>query len=178
MGMFDTVHVPCPKCGERRDFQTKSGSCCLAHYELDAAPLDVMTDVNRHAPQHCRKCGVDFVVGMKDFKFVPMTKDDAIASSEGLTNRDALAAFVYQGVRSGVMEAARPFGMSGPLNEIATNLAQDAVKALQQVPVEIVDKQYDAYRLEMERLQERQRQHTEELTKSLGKPPATEGRKD
>lgn len=63
MGMYDTVWVPCPECGEKSGFQTKSGPCLLREYELDAAPLDVLLDVNRHAPNQCEKCGTLFQVG-------------------------------------------------------------------------------------------------------------------
>jgi hypothetical protein len=63
MGCFDSVMVPCPKCGERREFQSKSGDCSLAVYDLEAAPLSVLADVNRHAPLPCGKCGTSFEVG-------------------------------------------------------------------------------------------------------------------
>jgi hypothetical protein len=53
--------VPCPKCGVKREFQSKSGECLLQVYELDTAPKDVMEDVNRHAPAKC-DCGNYFMV--------------------------------------------------------------------------------------------------------------------
>ena len=56
MGMYDTILVPCPSCGTKEDFQTKSGSCAMAVYELDEAPQDALSDVNRHGPATCRKC--------------------------------------------------------------------------------------------------------------------------
>jgi len=62
MGMFDTVNVPCPKCGEISQFQSKGGDCVLAEYELHTAPADVLSDVNRHAPNTCEKCGTQFAV--------------------------------------------------------------------------------------------------------------------
>ena len=62
MGMFDSIMVPCPKCGRRREFQSKSGGCYLETYELDRAPLDVLLDVNRHAPYSCEQCGTLFAV--------------------------------------------------------------------------------------------------------------------
>ena len=65
MGMFDTIRVPCPKCGEKADFQTKGGECDLATYELADAPADAMSDVNRHAPQRCEKCATWFEVSFK-----------------------------------------------------------------------------------------------------------------
>jgi len=56
MGMFDTVMVACPQCGEQSEFQSKGGDCTLETYTLDDAPDDVLLDVNRHAPTRCSKC--------------------------------------------------------------------------------------------------------------------------
>jgi hypothetical protein len=65
MGMYDTVMVPCPKCGTKSEFQSKSGDCTLAVYELNEAPNDVLLDINRHAPATCVKCGTSFGVAVK-----------------------------------------------------------------------------------------------------------------
>lgn len=62
MGCFDTVIVPCPVCGTKSEFQSKSGLCLLATYELADAPADVLEDVNRHAPNTCEKCGTQYGV--------------------------------------------------------------------------------------------------------------------
>lgn len=63
MGVFDTVLVPCPRCGARTETQSKgSGDACLRRFLLEETPLDVMADVNRHAPFTCPKCGASFDV--------------------------------------------------------------------------------------------------------------------
>lgn len=62
MGMFDTVMVPCPKCGERYAAQSKSGECDLSTYHLETCPSDALGDVNRHAPFVCEGCGAVFEV--------------------------------------------------------------------------------------------------------------------
>ena len=62
MGCFDTVKVPCPRCGSIAYFQSKGGDCVLAEYDLDDCPADVMSDVNRHAPYSCDNCGALFSV--------------------------------------------------------------------------------------------------------------------
>jgi hypothetical protein len=68
MGMFDSVMVPCPECGQRIQAQTKSGDCILAFYDFPEpgaahpAPNDVMYDVNRHAPYTCPDCNTIFGV--------------------------------------------------------------------------------------------------------------------
>lgn len=62
MGLFDSVMVPCPKCGVGQEAQSKSGPCLLGFFPLESAPADVMEDVNRHAPFTCSACGTKFKV--------------------------------------------------------------------------------------------------------------------
>lgn len=64
MGCFDTVWVPCPKCGKKYPAQSKSGECNLEDYQLAECPTDVLANVNRHAPFEC-ECGCTFHVVMK-----------------------------------------------------------------------------------------------------------------
>ncbi len=61
MGMYDTVWVECPNCGEENGFQSKSGDCILRDYTLEDCPDDVMENVNRHSPNTC-DCGCVFEV--------------------------------------------------------------------------------------------------------------------
>ena len=65
MGCFDSVMVPCPQCGEKTEFQSKGGECLLRVYELHEAPADVLSDVNRHAPNICPKCGTEYAYAIK-----------------------------------------------------------------------------------------------------------------
>lgn len=62
MGMFDSVMVPCPECGTKNEFQSKGGDCILAVYELDNCPPDVMSNINRHSPHTCARCGIAYEV--------------------------------------------------------------------------------------------------------------------
>lgn len=48
MGMFDTVLVPCPKCGEEMEFQSKSGPCQLEEYKLGAVPAEILAGASIH----------------------------------------------------------------------------------------------------------------------------------
>lgn len=64
MGMFDTVLVKCPNCGELNAFQSKGGECLLRTYTLEEAPPDVLSDVNRHSPYTC-SCGVELEVRLE-----------------------------------------------------------------------------------------------------------------
>lgn len=65
MGCYETVLVPCPKCGEEYPAQSKGGPCEMATYKLADAPADVLSDVNRHAPFNCDKCGMIFEVAVR-----------------------------------------------------------------------------------------------------------------
>ena len=56
MGMYDTIWVNCPNCGEEIGFQSKSGDCVLGNYTLIDAPDNVMANANRHSPLDC-DCG-------------------------------------------------------------------------------------------------------------------------
>ena len=67
MGCYDTVMVPCPHCGTRAGFQSKGGHCLLKSYNLEDAPPDVLSDVNRHSPVICERCGSQFALAIKVF---------------------------------------------------------------------------------------------------------------
>ena len=62
MGMYDTILVACPKCGNEEDFQTKGGECLLSVWKLAEAPQDALSNVNRHSPSTCSKCDAVFEV--------------------------------------------------------------------------------------------------------------------
>jgi hypothetical protein len=60
MGCYDTVNVPCPRCGKINGFQSKGGECRLEEYSLSEAPIDVLSDVNRHTT--ICECGTEYKV--------------------------------------------------------------------------------------------------------------------
>ena len=68
MGVYDSVMVPCPRCGRSSEFQSKSGQCTLELYELDDCPQDVLADINRHSPHACdyKDCDSIFEVRFED----------------------------------------------------------------------------------------------------------------
>ena len=74
MGMYDSVMVNCPKCGEEHEFQSKSGECLLDVYTLENCPDDVMVNVNRHSPCKCN-CGFNYEVDIENRKAVMATDD-------------------------------------------------------------------------------------------------------
>lgn len=78
MGMFDTVRVPCPVCGEREDFQSKSGPCGLETHDLERCPPAILADVNRHAPSTCANCGAVFAVELSVSAQAVLVPADAV----------------------------------------------------------------------------------------------------
>jgi len=56
MGMFDSVMVPCPTCGERVEFQSKEGECLCSVFTLANAPTEVVWDII-NSPERCGNCG-------------------------------------------------------------------------------------------------------------------------
>jgi hypothetical protein len=78
MGMFDTVLVKCPKCGEENAFQSKSGECVMEYYALENCPDNVLFNVNRHSPYQC-DCGTLYEVDIPARKAIiskPKTKKE------------------------------------------------------------------------------------------------------
>lgn len=58
MGMFDTVTVKCPKCGEVNEEQSKMGDCLLRTWPIEDCPdTDVVEDVVEKFPIDCINCG-------------------------------------------------------------------------------------------------------------------------
>lgn len=79
MGLYDTVKVPCPSCGEKKDFQSKSGDGFLEVVDLENCPYDILVGVNRHSPHTC-KCGEIFKVDLNTRKSVKTEKQTMIMS--------------------------------------------------------------------------------------------------
>ena len=105
MGCYDTILVPCPKCGDLYEAQSKSGDCLLQVYDFEDTPLDVMANVNRHAPFTCSNCRAVFhvefnpeikVVEIDDYGNA-LPSDNLIVFPEGASPNDIAEAFAeYQ----------------------------------------------------------------------------------
>jgi predicted RNA-binding Zn-ribbon protein involved in translation (DUF1610 family) len=65
MGCYDEVYVNCPKCGHQQIAQSKGGECLMRRYSLSGVPIDILEDINRHAPFDCPNCGTAFKVIVK-----------------------------------------------------------------------------------------------------------------
>lgn len=61
MGCFDTVWIPCPRCGHRNEFQSKAGSCSLYDFDLAEAPIELQADVHGEVTD-CSACSAQFKV--------------------------------------------------------------------------------------------------------------------
>jgi hypothetical protein len=81
--MYDTIHVPCPKCQTTLEFQSKSGDCTLMEYTLENAPVEVLEDVNRHAPRECKKCGSFIEIQGLDEKPMAVQVNRPVAEEQG-----------------------------------------------------------------------------------------------
>ena len=60
MGMFDTVHLICPK-GHKYKLQTKTGPCQLLSIKQDTVPLDIAGSLDGHEI-HCEECNEDYEI--------------------------------------------------------------------------------------------------------------------
>jgi hypothetical protein len=76
MGLFDTVMVPCPKCGTRAGFQSKGGERKLLTYELNDCPPDVMGDLV-HDSATCAQCGSRFRLMIQFLALPVLCSEDA-----------------------------------------------------------------------------------------------------
>lgn len=57
MGMFDSLYVPCPKCGKNIEFQSKAWDCMMDSWRsFDEAPAAVLFDV-MNDPHYHVSCG-------------------------------------------------------------------------------------------------------------------------
>lgn len=57
MGMFDSLYVPCPKCGKNVEFQSKASHCMMDTWRsFDDAPRSVLIDV-MNEPHYHQACG-------------------------------------------------------------------------------------------------------------------------
>ena len=66
MGMFDTIHFTCPKCGQKTENQTKAGPCILKDYDLDLPiSLEEAYEVNGITVE-CLNCYTKCNIGSSD----------------------------------------------------------------------------------------------------------------
>jgi NMD protein affecting ribosome stability and mRNA decay len=162
VGMFDTVSVACPRCGEPSDFQSKSGACRLETYKLEDAPDEVLLDVNRHAPNTCLKCGARFHIEITAKRLQaliarPVIWEDKESGDEGVCT-EAKAKLLDAGenhyarrhnawdgisrgerIRSAVSDIRFMLGMRGVRDQLAPVLGPNNVEALDEMLAFIVE---------------------------------------
>jgi hypothetical protein len=73
MGMFDTLLLRCPECGEEFEEQTKLGECMLARYPENAVPTSLALILDGWRVT-CDKCGTASTLRTDVFapKTIPM----------------------------------------------------------------------------------------------------------
>lgn len=59
MGAFNTVTIPCPKCGREEKVQSKAGDCTMTTQSYRNADVDDMVAVAKNEFQ-CPDCGTHF----------------------------------------------------------------------------------------------------------------------
>ena len=64
MGMFDSLYIKCPKCGNRLEFQSKSGICSMDTYGKNNLPPEVAVGMNNVIVK-CRSCKIKFQLQCK-----------------------------------------------------------------------------------------------------------------
>ena len=57
MGCFNTITIVCPRCGDVTEFQSKAGTCELATYSLEDAPLPELAELEVYAKNKAIVCG-------------------------------------------------------------------------------------------------------------------------
>lgn len=73
MGLFDSVYVACPHCGEQNEMQSKAALYPRCNnYTLDTAPPEILVDLGVSGPNHCENCGGLFRVNVTcEYKVQP-----------------------------------------------------------------------------------------------------------
>ncbi len=76
MGCYDEIILYCPKCDEMYIAQSKGGECLLNRYTTSDAPIEVLGDINRHAPFTCIKCKTKFKAVVQAHVFMEIVEQD------------------------------------------------------------------------------------------------------
>ena len=75
MGMFDTVSLACPHCGERTEFQTKAGQCLGMNYEIESVPARIAESLSERAVT-CTSCDQPIFFSAKVVVTIEATKNN------------------------------------------------------------------------------------------------------
>ncbi len=77
MGLYDSVSVQCPECGKPTFFQSKGSEFAACRsFPLTKCPIDVLSNINRHSPHRCGKCGCYFAVDERTRKPIKAAEAD------------------------------------------------------------------------------------------------------
>ena len=67
MGMFNLIHVKCPKCKSIVEFQTKSGSCIMRTFDIENVPRGELEGIFGDV-EICTRCGTTVTVADPDVR--------------------------------------------------------------------------------------------------------------
>ena len=69
MGVYDTIHIMCPECGELYEEQSKAADCILANYTVANAPPAILADIANERFE-CSNCKTEFCVVLQHMAHV------------------------------------------------------------------------------------------------------------
>jgi uncharacterized C2H2 Zn-finger protein len=72
MGMFDTVHFECPKCGHAIEEQSKVGPLDLKDFQASAVPLAIADSLDGESV-FCPGCDTEWRISCGPIKHVALT---------------------------------------------------------------------------------------------------------
>ncbi len=61
MGLFDYIHVTCPKCDDQMVTQSKAGPCAMRDFSPDSVPIEIAKDVEGETI-HCETCDRSYII--------------------------------------------------------------------------------------------------------------------
>lgn len=80
MGVFNTIIVDCPSCGEPVEFQTKSGTCALSYFHIsDVSEKEIEGIMGR--TNYCTNCKIK--VKIKDPRCKTKNFSHLVETQEG-----------------------------------------------------------------------------------------------
>jgi len=60
--VFDSVNVPCPKCGDHQEVQSSGGAGMGENFDMESCPDNILIGTNNHTPLICDRCGTEFEI--------------------------------------------------------------------------------------------------------------------
>ena len=78
MGCFNSVMIPCPKCGELAEYQSKAGTCNLEKEQVHRADIRDVASANNETFV-CWSCSCKFTFIIRSFSWNTYPVKDSIS---------------------------------------------------------------------------------------------------